>query len=912
LLLVILQVNRMLGLIEQNPAAARSFCRHLHAHISAGSVSKLIVMLIKLVQLAITNADTAATAASASGSTKSAKRSKPKSKKGSKTAVQAKGRGTKRSKAPVSDDSSSESDSDADTAAITAAAATADSDDDVVIMTATDAVLMDNLLSLVATLWESIAHTLQRPDQLHCVELLEQHITSDTLAALLAAFRTAPAPRAAVLRIAGIVGSDVVPTQLLEELVSELLALPGTASVSAYGPVVGLLCAWGEQGHLVAAIVDSLDSAFNGSSATASATAASDDTAGDELELEHDSDAENVHAQVRSKGKGKAEKGSSKTKAAARATAVLPAAAATVLPPRLALSMLSYLLSAGAVSEATTATAAAASSASEKASAAAMTAARDALVSDARAMRRLTSALQGAHKLANARLIHTSNNNNNSTEMLSDELVLLGVLALSKVLLHSEAAAAVTDSEDSDDDDSGASRSTTAISSVTDMLQWVSDTVLPALTDSSSTSSSSSSEQSSSFAHAVTTVALSLAAECVALTWRLSDVSTYVSAWAAALLATLPPVHATAAAVKAGTADDDSSDSDDSDGEEQTNSTTATAAAVAAKSTVKQLLPALCRLQYKLIAAEGDGASPCAELWTLLLRFADTGVQTHSDAAMCEDSDEDSTAISASSGGLLVVQGAPVACVQKLISQTLFTYSRREEAGASLVEHTLLPAVCAAVSVQHVQQPKSKGKSNKRKAVAAAVEAAAAAAAATPAAVTLADLRRLRLGATELVLPRYASAVVLALLKSAGGARALLTAALHYKQQRTSSSDSVSKESAALCCVHLLQAVVQHAPAKVSAAAAVEVHTELSKRAIVRREAAQRRRALMRTSTDSNSSSVVDSESEDSVTLTDRSTVVQRLAAAEQCLFDQLEASRQAAIAVKPAASTTVKASTAK
>jgi trimeric autotransporter adhesin len=894
----------MLGLIEQNPAAARSFCRHLHAHISAGSVSKLIVMLIKLVQLAITNADTAA--ATTSVSAKSSKRSKPKSKKGSKTAVQAKGRGTKRSKAPVSDDSSSDSDSDADTTAITAASA-ADTDDDVVVMTATDTVLMDNLLSLVATLWESIAHTLQRPDQLHCVELLEQHITSDTLAALLSAFRTAPAPRAAVLRIAGIVGSDVVPPQLLEELVSELLALPGTASVSAYGPVVGLLCAWGEQGHLVAAIVDSLDSAFNGSSATTTASA----TVADESELEHDSDAENVQAQARSRGKGKAKRGSRKTQIA---TAVVPAAVATVLPPRLALSMLSYLLSAGAVSEAATATAAT-STASEKASAAAMTAARDALVSDARAMRRLTSALQGAHKLANARLVHTSNSSCSSTA-LSDELVLLGVLSLGKVLLHSEAAAAVTDSEDSDDDESGASLPTTAtVSSVIDMLQWVSDALLPALTNTNS-SNSSSSERSgnsaaSSFAQAVTTVVLSLAAECVALTWRLSDVSKYVSAWAAALLATLPPLH-TAAIVVKGTTTDDESDNDDSDSEDQASSTTTTAAAVAvaARSTVKQLLPALCRLQYKLIGAEGDGASPCAELWTLLLRFADTGVQTHSDAAMCEDSDDDSTATSTSTtstGGLLAVQGAPVACVQKLISQTLFTYSRREDEGASLVEHTLLPAVCAAVSVQHVQQPKSKGKSNKRKAAAAAaVEAAVAAAAVTPAAVTLADVRRLRLGATELVLPRYASAVLLALLKSAGGARALLTAALHYKH-----SASSSKETAALCCVHLLQAIVQHAPTKVSAAAAVEVHTELSKRALVRREAAQRRRALMRTSTDSSSSSVVDSESEDSVTLTDMSTVVQRLAAAEQCLYDQLEASRQAAIAVKPTA-VTAKTTTAK
>ncbi|CAM9750047.1 unnamed protein product, partial [Choristocarpus tenellus] len=128
--------------------------------------------------------------------------------------------------------------------------------------------MMAAVLNMMATIWESIAPSLEMGINRSCLDLIVETIDGEMLALLHRQYCSKPGPaRGAFMRLAGLAGDDLAPG-MLEEVVVEMLGLPEDAQPSAYGPTVALLCSWGQHGHLVGAIVDSLQSAFHVQSLT--------------------------------------------------------------------------------------------------------------------------------------------------------------------------------------------------------------------------------------------------------------------------------------------------------------------------------------------------------------------------------------------------------------------------------------------------------------------------------------------------------------------------------------------------------------------------------------------------------------------------------------------------------------------
>ncbi|KAG5179871.1 condensin II non structural maintenance of chromosomes subunit-domain-containing protein [Tribonema minus] len=250
------QVGRMLTMVQQNYGAARAFCRHLRAHVGAGAVTKMAVMLFKAVQVA-------AAAALSKGESKAAalrngesalnKRGGAKGVGGAKQrgGVAAKGRKRTASPPPAGgSEGGGESDGggDSDRENAVAAAPTVN----------IDTALSARLLTLCVDLWESIGSDLSTNPALQpCQELLSATVDGRALTLLLTRLEGNADARAALLRMAGLMGAAALP-ELLEAMVGQLLSLRGDAPVATWGPIIDTLCTWGEQRHLVAVLIHAL------------------------------------------------------------------------------------------------------------------------------------------------------------------------------------------------------------------------------------------------------------------------------------------------------------------------------------------------------------------------------------------------------------------------------------------------------------------------------------------------------------------------------------------------------------------------------------------------------------------------------------------------------------------------------
>ncbi|CAM9644328.1 unnamed protein product [Chrysoparadoxa australica] len=224
------QVSRCIVFMEQNPSAATAFYSHIAEHAGVGPATKMIVMLTKVVLTAIDN----------DNSNKLIKKQQQQEKK--KT-----GKGKKRAPEPETD---GEEDSDAD------------GGEKETNLTATDSNTMANILRVVTAIWASIASSLPEPINKACQEMLDEAISPMVLRLFYETFKVAEGPRAELLNLAGFASSGG-EASLLEDIIGELLSMPADADPSSYGPIVSLLCAWKQQGHLVAAVVDSLNDAFS-------------------------------------------------------------------------------------------------------------------------------------------------------------------------------------------------------------------------------------------------------------------------------------------------------------------------------------------------------------------------------------------------------------------------------------------------------------------------------------------------------------------------------------------------------------------------------------------------------------------------------------------------------------------------
>ncbi|CAM9206403.1 unnamed protein product, partial [Phaeothamnion confervicola] len=269
------QVSRALALLAHDQAAARAFYGGLHRHVSVGSVVKMAAMLFKCVAVALAAQDDGEEGpgsgdgggggigledVDANAAAKGAKMTT--GKKG--------GRGGKRGpdpKVPASGMSAGVNENvEADEASTGR-------------LVASDALQMEGILTLVATLWESVEPRLAQPANAACLALLRSIATPEALRQCYDRFRAAPGPRAATLRVVALAGDDAVPL-LMEDVVGELLSLPGTAPAARFAPIAALLCAWGQQEQLVAVVVDSLDAAFRNKGGAGGAGGAGGDCSG--------------------------------------------------------------------------------------------------------------------------------------------------------------------------------------------------------------------------------------------------------------------------------------------------------------------------------------------------------------------------------------------------------------------------------------------------------------------------------------------------------------------------------------------------------------------------------------------------------------------------------------------------------
>jgi hypothetical protein len=235
------QVSRMLTLVEQNPLAARVLCGRLREHTSVGSVTKLLVMLTRVIMVAISNHEASTEAQASEHRSKGGR-------KQLKPVVKSKGR-----KRSLPYDQSAQQGSAAEDEASSSPPE----------LTAADTPLMSALLDLVASLWESVSETLKQDESYKpAAELVERTYGDDALIRMIGAFSNEPSTYEGVMRIAGLAGPTIAPG-LASDAIVELRSLSPEAASSEYIPRVSLLCSWGMQGRLVEVVADALDTALD-------------------------------------------------------------------------------------------------------------------------------------------------------------------------------------------------------------------------------------------------------------------------------------------------------------------------------------------------------------------------------------------------------------------------------------------------------------------------------------------------------------------------------------------------------------------------------------------------------------------------------------------------------------------------
>lgn len=237
------QVSRMLTMIEQNAGAAGIFCSLVHEHAGIGPATKLAVMLMRVVIGALDSIPTATTSTSRAATKRN--------RKGQAVIASSTASTRRKRRASAAADLDAESSEEG--------AKEGEQDDSLHNIESLESVLI-----VVGHLWSAIAPQLEAEENAPCRDLLHTHVTPKDLQKLLDGFRHHAGPRVAALRVAALAGKGGVESELLQDLVTELLALPEDAPSREYGPIVDLLCAWGEHGSLIGVIAASLEREFKG------------------------------------------------------------------------------------------------------------------------------------------------------------------------------------------------------------------------------------------------------------------------------------------------------------------------------------------------------------------------------------------------------------------------------------------------------------------------------------------------------------------------------------------------------------------------------------------------------------------------------------------------------------------------
>ncbi len=235
------QISRMLTLTEQNATAAKKFCKLLHGLVGVGGVTKLLVMLTKVVLLAIKNDEkscetTPEVANSCQGiEPGSGVISGTTSKKGS-----------RRQKRPIPEDK-------------------ADRPDDTGIeLSSSDHKLMTGLLDLVGALWWSILPQLSNGASgtyETCIDLLKANLSETVLTTIFKAFAHIPKTRPSALKLLAL-SDPIIPIEI--SVASSLLEMPWRHALDSFllDPVTSLLCAWGRVEFINKALSD-IESGIN-------------------------------------------------------------------------------------------------------------------------------------------------------------------------------------------------------------------------------------------------------------------------------------------------------------------------------------------------------------------------------------------------------------------------------------------------------------------------------------------------------------------------------------------------------------------------------------------------------------------------------------------------------------------------
>ncbi len=219
------QVSRMLTLTGQNVSAAKKFCKLLYGFVGMGAVTKLLVMLTRVVLLAIENDQT-----SHETTTEEVVNSCHGLEHGSGAiSGTASKKGGRRQKRPVPEDKADRSDGDG------------------VELSASDLELMTGLLDLMEALWSSISPQLSNDASgayEACVELLKADLSETVLTIIFKSFAHIPKTRPSTLRLLAL--SDPI-TPIEVSVASNLLEMSWRHALdsSLLDPVTSLLCAWG-------------------------------------------------------------------------------------------------------------------------------------------------------------------------------------------------------------------------------------------------------------------------------------------------------------------------------------------------------------------------------------------------------------------------------------------------------------------------------------------------------------------------------------------------------------------------------------------------------------------------------------------------------------------------------------------
>ncbi len=235
------QVSRMLTLTGQNASAAKKLCKLLHGLVGVGAVTKLLVMLTRVVLLAIENGQKSReTIPEVANSCQGIERGS-----GAISGTTSKKCGH-RQKRPILEDESDRPD-DAD-----------------IELSASDLQLMAGLFDLMEALWSSILPQLSNDASgtyKECVDMLEANLSETVLTTIFKTFAYIPKIRPSVLRLLAL--SDPI-TSIEIAVTSNLLEMPWKHALdsSLLDPVTNLLCAWGGVEFIVKVLSD-IESVIN-------------------------------------------------------------------------------------------------------------------------------------------------------------------------------------------------------------------------------------------------------------------------------------------------------------------------------------------------------------------------------------------------------------------------------------------------------------------------------------------------------------------------------------------------------------------------------------------------------------------------------------------------------------------------